>query len=129
MRFTLDTPGSLSVTGYSGEGIAVGGRLFRSSILILPDSVRDWDCAGVDELDADRLASALAEAPEILLLGSGHRLQFPDAELGLQLGRRGIGLEVMDTRAACRTFNILLQEGRRVVAALIVEAAAGQPGD
>ncbi len=125
MRFTLDTPGSLSITGYSSEGITVGGRLFRSSVLILPDGVSDWDCSGVEELDAGRLAPVLAAEPAIVLLGSGRRLAFPDPDIVRWLGREGIGLEVMDTRAACRTFNILLQEGRPAVAALIVDPPAG----
>jgi uncharacterized protein len=121
MKFTLDTPPGLNITACSEAGITVSGTLYRSSILLLPEEVRDWDCAHVDELDGASLAPAVEYAPEILLLGSGSSLRFPDAALTRNLARQGIGLEVMDTRAACRTFNILTAEERRVVAALIVD--------
>ena len=66
------------------------------------------------------MASALALQPEILLIGTGRRLVFPAHSLYAELFRKGIGLEVMDTTAACRTYNILLSEGREVVAALFM---------
>lgn len=121
MKFTLDRPAGLSITACSEAGITISGTLYRSSVLLLPEEVRDWDCADVDSLDAATLAPAVELAPEILLLGSGRNLRFPDAALTRGLARQGIGLEVMDTPAACRTFNILTAEERRVVAALIVE--------
>lgn len=120
MRFTLDTPPGIRISACTEAGVEVAGRLYRSSILVLPEEVRDWPCAGVDSLDAETLAPALDHDPDILLLGSGAVLQFPDAALTRRLGRRGIGLEVMDTAAACRTFNILTAEERRVVAALVI---------
>jgi uncharacterized protein len=121
MKFTLDTPAGLNITSCSAEGITVSGTLYRSSILLLPGEVRPWDCTDVDTLDAAALAPAVELAPEILLLGSGRSLRFPAAGITRDLARRGIGLEVMDTRAACRTFNILTAEERRVVAALVID--------
>jgi uncharacterized protein len=121
MKFTLDTPAGLNITACSEAGVTVSGTLYRSSILLLPEEVRAWDCADVDRLDVAGLAPAVEFAPDILLLGSGRSLRFPDAGLTRALARQGIGMEVMDTRAACRTFNVLTAEGRRVIAALIVE--------
>lgn len=121
MKFTLDTPPGLSITSCSDAGISVSGTLYRTSILLLREEVLDWDCTSVGNLDRQSLAPAVAHGPEILLLGSGRELVFPDAALTRELGRQGIGVEVMDTAAACRTFNILTAEERRVVAALIVE--------
>lgn len=120
MRFTLDTPASLSITACSREGVTVGRTLYRTSILILPDAVQEWDCFDIHALDATQLDPLLQTEPELVLLGTGATLRFPDSTLTRGLGQRGIGVEVMDTPAACRTYNILLQEGRRVVAALIV---------
>src|SRR6056297_3253265 len=107
MKFTLDTPAGLNITACSDEGVTVSGTQYRSSLLLLPPEVRAWECVDVDALDAADLAPALEYAPEILLLGSGLRLRFPAAGISRDLARRGIGLEVMDTRAACHTFNIL----------------------
>jgi len=121
MKITLDTPAALNITACSEAAITISGTLYRSSVLVLPEEVRDWDCAHVDSLDAATLEPAVELAPEILLLGSGRSLRFPDAALTRGLARQGIGLEVMDTRAACRTCGRLAAEERRVVAALIVE--------
>jgi uncharacterized protein len=74
----------------------------------------------VEGLDRDALVPALAMSPEILILGTGERLQFPASALYAELAGRGIGLEVMDTAAACRTYNVLVNEDRPVVAALIL---------
>lgn len=122
MKFTRDTPAGWNITACSEAGVTVNGTLYRASILLLPEELREWDCVDAEALDAVALAPAVESAPEILLLGSGSRLRFPDAALTRSLARQGIGLEVMDTPAACRTFNILTAEERRVAAALIVES-------
>ncbi len=121
MKFTLDRPAGLNITACSEAGITISGTLYRSSILLLPEEARNWDCTDVASLDAATLEPAIELGPEILLLGAGRSLRFPDAGITRHLARQGIGLEVMDTAAACRTFNILTAEERRVVAALIVE--------
>ncbi|MEJ2601774.1 MAG: Mth938-like domain-containing protein [Gammaproteobacteria bacterium] len=121
MRFSLDTPPGISISACSDAGVEIAGTLYRSSILVLPDEVREWRCPDIHSLDAETLAPAVDHRPDILLLGSGRALAFPDAALTRRLGHRGIGLEVMDTAAACRTFNILTGEGRHVVAALVID--------
>jgi uncharacterized protein len=82
--------------------------------------VTDWPASSLEELKPDHLAAIVELKPEIVLLGSGASFRFPEPSLLAPLHKAGIGVEVMDTPAACRTYNILLGEGRNVLAALIV---------
>jgi uncharacterized protein len=110
------------VTGYGPGYVSVSGTRWESNVIVLPDRAERWDVLGFDALTEDAF-TRLAELPiEILLLGSGARLRFPHPRLTQALVRARIGLDVMDTPAACRTYNILLEEGRRVAAALLIEA-------
>ena len=113
--------GRNTFSGY-GEGyVQVGPTRYTASLVVSGDRVvADWPATSVASLEADHLAAIIELAPEILLLGTGGKFQFPEAALLAPLYRAGIGVEVMDTPAACRTYNILLAEGRNVVAALIV---------
>ena len=108
-------------TGY-GEGyVEVNGKRHASSLVVSGDRlVADWPLASFDEVTADHLAAILELKPEILLLGTGRAFAFPDRARLRPLYEAKLGVEVMDTPAACRTYNILLGEGRNVVAALIV---------
>ncbi|MEQ1668846.1 MAG: MTH938/NDUFAF3 family protein, partial [Sulfuriferula sp.] len=86
-----------------------------------PDTIlTNWQAASFDALTADHFAAIAAQQPEIALLGTGARLQFPHPRLSIALNQAGIGLEVMDTKAACRTYNILVAEGRRVVVGIML---------
>jgi uncharacterized protein len=76
----------------------------------------------IEDLEVEHLQAVLALEPQIILLGTGERQVFPAPAIAAAVQAAGIGLEVMDTRAACRTYNVLVQEGRRVAAALIVGA-------
>ena len=122
MRFTLDThPTANLVTGLGSEGIRIGNEwLARSFIVSAAELVRDWPVTEVQALSLDALAPAMQLAPEVLVLGTGDRIRFPVSSLYRQLAALGIGLEVMDTAAACRTYNVLVNEDRPVVAALIL---------
>ena len=92
----------------------------RSAIVTPHQLIDDWPPQTLDELDA-RHIDALAELdPEIVLLGCGERLRWPDPALTAPLLECGIGVEIMDTGAACRTFNILISERRNVAAALLL---------
>jgi uncharacterized protein len=106
----------------SGEGyVAVNGKRHEASLLVSGDRlVTDWPARVLEELKPDHLAAIVELKPEIVLLGTGARFSFPEPSLLAPLYKAGIGVEVMDTPAACRTYNILLGEGRNVVAALIV---------
>jgi len=91
-----------------------------SSFIISPrDLIRDWPPLTVESLLAEHLEPLIELQPEIVLLGTGHKLQFPETKILAQLHNQQLGVEIMDTAAACRTYNILMMEGRYVVAGLI----------
>lgn len=117
--------GSNAISRHGPHGVLVNGVEHRSSVIVpWKGEVRTWNVAGFDaltEADFERLA---AMDPELVVFGSGARLRFPRPALLRALMARRIGLETMDTPAACRTYNVLLAEGRSVVAALLFEPAA-----
>lgn len=110
------------IGGYNAGSVDVGGRSWERSLLLpWAGEVIAWDVAGFDTLDASHFQRIADLGPELVLFGSGRRLRFPRPDwLGPLMARR-IGIETMDTRAACRTYNLLVAEGRSVVAALLLE--------
>ena len=110
------------ITAYDVAFVQVGERrLAGPSLVVCPDRMLErWGVANVAALAAEDFAKLLALDPEIVLLGTGSRLRFPPPVLSRCLSDARIGLEVMDLGAACRTYNILASEGRRVAAALIL---------
>jgi uncharacterized protein len=121
MKFHLQAPTSNVVTGSGPGWVRVGQTEYRGNVILLPDAVIEgWAPAGFAALTEPDFAALLAHAPETVLLGTGARQQFPHPRLLQALSAAHVGVEVMDTRAACRTFNILVAEDRRVAAALIV---------
>ena len=103
------------------DAVVVIDRELRSSFLIAPDRVIEtWPVTSIDGLDATAVQGILDQEPEVAILGTGRRQQFPDKSILLPLLRRGIGVEVMDNSAAGRTYNLLAAEGRKVVAAFIL---------
>ncbi|WP_439518635.1 Mth938-like domain-containing protein [Hydrogenophaga sp.] len=126
MKLHADQPDSQSITAYGPGWIAVNGqRQENSLVLSATHPLQAWNCNRFEELTADhfeRLADFGGEAPELVIFGSGARLRFVRPALLQGLMARRIGVETMDTAAACRTFNILAGEGRRVVAAFLIEA-------
>ena len=122
MKFEREQPdGRNAFTGY-GEGyVEVNRRRHQSSLVVSGESlITGWPVAGVEGLAADHMAAIVALKPEVVLLGTGAKLRFPSPALLAPLYKAGIGVEVMDTPAACRTYNILQGEGRNVLAALII---------
>jgi len=120
-----NSPGLHTVTAYGAGHIAVNGQPLTRSFLLTPRKLEtDWRPASIGELTADDLARVVALGSRIVLLGTGLRQRFPPPALLAPLTRAGIGVEVMDSLAACRTYNILMAEGRDVAAAVIVESAA-----
>lgn len=122
MKFHLaDASGLNLFTGYGPDYVAVNQAHYQASLIVLPDRIIEaWPPDSYEALSAAHFESILALAPEIVLLGTGNALRFPHPRLSEALIRAGIGLEVMDTPAACRTYNILASEGRKVAAALIL---------
>ena len=110
-----------TITGY-GEGyVMVNGERRSSSVVVLPDRIEQWSAKGFDHLSTDGFTFLKNLNAEIVLLGTGARQRFPHPRLTAELARSGIGLEVMDLQAACRTYNILVAEERKVAAALLFE--------
>ena len=108
-------------TGYGPGYVEVNARRIAASVVVAPDRIEEnWGPATVRELSSAKLGALAELAPEIVLLGTGAKLEFPEPALLAPLYAARIGVEVMDTQAACRTYNILLGEGRKVVAALIL---------
>jgi uncharacterized protein len=123
MRLDLDRPAGINLIHAVAPGeIRVGDRVIRTSVIIgVEDIIPDWPVSSTRDINDDSLAPVLALAPDVLLLGTGRTLVFPGRDVHARVLTRNIGLEVMDTPAACRTYNILAAEGRRVIAALIVD--------
>jgi uncharacterized protein len=115
-------PSGLNViTGY-GEGyVTVNGQRRDSHLIVMSDRVLAWEVASFDALTADDFAFLKTLNAEIVLLGTGSKQRFPHPSLTAPLAQAGIGVEVMDVQAACRTYNILAAEERRVAAALLLE--------
>jgi uncharacterized protein len=121
VKFHLQTPSANLVTGLGDGWIKVGPTEYRANVVLTPDAVEPgFAPQGFDALDDADFARLLDHRPEVVLLGTGARQHFPHPRLTQALAAAHVGVEIMDTRAACRTFNILVAEGRRVVAALIV---------
>jgi uncharacterized protein len=110
-----------AITGY-GEGyVMVNRQRFERSLVVLPERIiSDWPATSFEALAPEHLAALAGLDREIILLGTGARLRFPRPEIMQSLMRSGVGVEVMDVQAACRTYNILLAEERRVAAALLI---------
>ncbi|HEX6137598.1 MAG TPA: Mth938-like domain-containing protein [Casimicrobiaceae bacterium] len=122
MKFHLQTPAANIVTGCGPGWVRVGSQEFRENVVLTPDTITPgFAPGGFDALTDDDFARLLQGSPEIVLLGTGAAQRFPRPAVTAPLHRANVGLEVMDTRAACRTYNILVAEGRAVSAALIVD--------
>lgn len=125
MKFQLETSEHNLISHYGPGALAVNGQEYHSNLLITQDAVIEHWCEGADvsALNEQHFAPLLdlpAEArPEIVLLGSGDNHVFPDMKLLVALKHRGLTVEVMNTRAACRTYSVLVSEYRSVAAALI----------
>jgi uncharacterized protein len=126
VKFERDAPdGRNTFTGYGPGYVEVNGKRYASSLVVSGERlIVDWPATSVDVLTADHLAAILELKPEIVIIGSGSTFRFPEPARLAPLHQARIGVEVMDTAAACRTYNILLGEGRNVVAALIITPAS-----
>ena len=121
MNFHLQAPTSNLVTGTGDGWLRVGTQEYRENVVLTPETVTPgFAAAGFDALTERDFEALLATSPEIVLLGTGAVQRFPPPRIIAPLLRARVGFEVMDTRAACRTYNILVGEGRNVAAALIV---------
>ena len=120
MKLTRETQTNYLIRGWEPGSIQIDDRQLVGDVIISPEQlVEDWQPPAPQAMTMAALAPALALDPAILLLGTGHSITFPDADLAGLLAVEGIGFEVMTTPAACRTYNVLAVEGRPVVAAIL----------
>jgi uncharacterized protein len=109
-------------TACDADAVAVNGQSFSAPVAVMPERIiSPWTTHGFDTLNQDDFAVLTETGAAIILLGTGRRGRFPAAALMAPLINAGRGIEIMDTAAACRTFNILAAEGRQVVAALLFD--------
>ena len=121
MKFHLSATAGNVFTGYGPGYVEVNRQRFDSNVLVTADSIDfGWAPGGFDALAREDFAALLRFGPEIVLLGTGNELRFPHPRLTMDLTAKRIGVDVMDVKAACRTFNVLSAEGRKVLAALIL---------
>lgn len=122
MKFHQANPGNARYfTAHGPDHVMVNGERYDRSIVVTPQEVReDWNVAGFDALSEANFTYFLALKPEVLLLGTGSKQHFPHTRLYRSLTDAGISVECMDTPAACRTYNILAAENRKVVAAILI---------
>lgn len=121
MKLHLSNTAGLNVfTAYGDDYVAVNHEKYSKNLIVLPESIiPEWSIATVATLTPADMQVLLELGTEIILLGTGNRLRFPQGILMRPFAPAGIGLEIMDMQAACRTYNILVAEGRKVAAALL----------
>jgi uncharacterized protein len=113
-----------TISRHDGAGVWVGTQAYQHSAIVpWSGAVRAWPPRRFDDLTQADFDSLLQDNPELVIFGSGAHLRFPRPALLRGLIERGVGFETMDTAAACRTYNVLVSEGRNVVAALLFERA------
>jgi uncharacterized protein len=122
MKLHASGPTSLNtVTAYGAGYLEINAERHSQALLVVPEApVEPWPVAGFDELAAEHFDRILELRPDVVLLGTGARQRFPHPRLVAKLSAAGIGVEAMDSGAACRTYNILMTEGRRVVLAVLL---------
>lgn len=124
MKLHADHASDHSIQAHGDGWVQIGGQRFNHSVLVdSATGVHSWPVTTTEALTAQHFEAVLPLGPEVVIHGSGLRLRFPPPSSLQPLVRAQVGMETMSTAAACRTFNVLAQEGRRVVAALLIEAA------
>ena len=124
MKLQPDRMDVLAVTGYGEGWIGINGDKVEHSVIISSKgALLAWPCQHPDDLTPAHFQAVSELGIELLIFGSGRRLQFPPAHCLQSLIQLGLGIETMDTQAACRTYNILAAEGRHVALALLLEAS------
>ncbi|MEI6383427.1 MAG: Mth938-like domain-containing protein [Betaproteobacteria bacterium] len=130
MKLQPDQFESTSITGYGPDWVAVNGeKLFHSLILTSQGQRIDWKCGSFTQLNEFHFKQLADLEVELIIFGSGRQLRFVQGSWLMPLMQQKIGLETMDTQAACRTYNILAGEGRNVAAALLIELTSTHPMD
>ncbi|MGC9456807.1 MAG: Mth938-like domain-containing protein [Halothiobacillaceae bacterium] len=117
-----DNPARFVIRAHGAGHVIVNNERYEGSLVLTPEQIRTgWPVAGMEDLDDSALEWLLEGEPEVILLGTGEQQTFPSARLVARLAQRGVGIECMDTGAACRTYAVLSSEGRRVALGLILQ--------
>ena len=129
MKLQPDRLDVQAILGYGPGWVGLGSngvaeKIERSIVIGSRGEKFDWNCARFEDLTEENFTMLAATQPELVIFGSGARLRFPPPAFMRALMKRRIGIETMDTLAACRTYNILAGEGRQVIAALLIEAGS-----
>lgn len=123
MQFNLDNNiGKYQINAYQPGQVIINKQIYTNSIIITPEQIiTNWAPQSFAEITADNLKIILDKVPQIVIIGTGEQQHFLDQELLLPFLQQRIGIEIMNTDAACRTYNVLMSEGRNVVAALVLK--------
>ncbi|HBH36601.1 MAG TPA: hypothetical protein DDW45_09820 [Gammaproteobacteria bacterium] len=120
MEFNFVQSGGFTIGSYLPGEIQVNGQRYQHSVIVTPKSCTLWKIERIEELQAEHFSFITQQQPDILLLGTGETQQFPPMQHYAELLSLGIGVEIMHSAAAARTYNLLLDEERDVIAAIIV---------
>ncbi len=118
-------PSGYRFGSFSTHGVQIDNKIYTTSLIIMPDIlIPDWSPIAIEQLTSLHLSTILDLQPELILLGTGYSQQFVRPDVLKDLPGRNIGIDIMSSRAACRTYNILASEGRRVAAGIINDSRA-----
>lgn len=122
MKFSEDYAIGVNVIrSYDSSGISINNKTYTQSLIVSGNSlIQDWPIQTIDQLNTDLLDLVLELQPEVIVIGTGDKLEFPTPQAYASIINRGVGIEFMDSGAACRTYNVLISENRKVVAGIIL---------
>jgi uncharacterized protein len=125
MKFSeYDGSSALKITAYTDTQIFINDQPYTTSLIITRQQVfTDWAAACPADFNIETLERLLSFRPELIILGTGQKTVFPNPEIMVKCSEAGVGFEVMDSASACRTYNVLLSEERKVVAGLLMPDA------
>jgi len=106
-------------TGYGAGFVLINAVRHEGNLIVMPELLQPWDAGGFETLKPQDFSVLVSLKPEVVLLGTGEKIRFPHPRITQALSQARIGVEVMDNQAACRTYNILMAEERKVAAALL----------
>jgi len=122
MKFSAaDNDGGHLILGYGPGRIFIGDRTYTRGLIVSPERIdTDWGPENATDLAVEHFEALLALDPQIIIVGTGKHQVFPGPNVYLTVLQQGLGVDIMDTGAACRTYNILVSEGRKVASGLII---------
>jgi uncharacterized protein len=120
MQFSEEQAEGNLIDSYQPGNLVINGVAYQTSLVIDRTGLESWAVDLATEINSETLQPAFERKPDVIIIGTGENQHFPPADIYLPMLQYGIGIEIMDSAAAARTFNVLVSEGRAVVAAIIV---------